>query len=104
MKKSVKYTDLLDKDLKDPEFAAAYLNAHLEDDGESQYEELLLLALGDIARAYGVANIAEKTKLGRESLYKALSSNGNPKLTTLISLLKVMGLKLSVSIDKNKAS
>lgn len=62
------------------------------------------MALRDVAKAYGVAEVAEKAHLGRESLYKALSSGGNPKLTTLRSLLKVMGLKLAVQIDKRKAS
>ncbi len=103
MKKTIPYTDLLIEDLKDPKEAAAYLNASLQDAGEDS-EELFLLALGHVAKAYGIAEIAEKTQLGRESLYKALSANGNPKLTTLIALLKVMGLKLSVSFDKKRAS
>ncbi len=98
-----KYEDSLDESLKDPQEAAAYLNIHL-DDNESDSEELFLMALRDVATAYGVADIAEKAQLGRESLYKALSSDGNPKLTTLRSLLKAMGLKLSVEVDKKEAS
>jgi len=90
-----KYEDSLNESLKDPQEAAAYLNTHLEDN-----EELFLMALRDVAKAYGVADVAEKAQLGRESLYKALSSDGNPKLTTLRSLLKAMGLKLSVEVDE----
>jgi probable addiction module antidote protein len=100
MPKAVKkYTDSLNESLKDPKEAAAYLNTHLEDN-DSDSEELFLMALRDVAKAYGVADVAEKAQLGRESLYKALSSDGNPKLATLRSLLKAMGLKLSVEIDE----
>jgi len=98
-----KYEDSLVESLKNPQEAAAYLNAHLEDN-EPDDEDLFLIALGDVARAYGVADLAEKAQLGRESLYKALSAGGNPKLATLRSLLKAMGLKLSVEIDKEAAS
>lgn len=98
-----KYEDSLVESLKDPQEAAAYLNAHLEDN-KTDSEELFLMALRDVAKAYGVAEIAERAHLGRESLYKALSSNGNPKLATLRSLLKVMGLKLTIKVDKKRAS
>jgi probable addiction module antidote protein len=103
MKNTRPYEDYLQEILKDPKEAVAYLNVHLEDTAPDS-EKLFLMALRDVAKAYGVAEIAEKTELGRESLYKALSENGNPKLTTLRSLLKAMGLKLSVSVDKNKAA
>lgn len=91
-------SDVIDS-LKNPAEAVAYLNAHLEDDEEDS-EKLFLLALRDVARAHGFGEIAEKTELGRESLYKALSSDGNPKLSTLRLLLKAIGLKLSVELDK----
>lgn len=96
-----KYQDSLADSLKDPREAAAYLNTHLSDK-ESDSEELFLMALRDVAKAYGVGEIADKADLGRESLYKALSSDGNPKLATLRSLLKAMGLKLSVEVDKDE--
>ncbi len=100
MPKTVKkYEDSLTESLKDPQEAAAYLNTHLEDNN-SDSEELFLMALRDVAKAYGVSDIADKANLGRESLYKALSSDGNPKLATLRSLLKAMGLKLSVEVDE----
>jgi probable addiction module antidote protein len=100
MKNTRPYDDYLQEKLKNPEEAIAYLNVHLEDN-EPDSEQLFLMALRDVARAYGVAEIAEKSELGRESLYKALSENGNPKLTTLRSLLKAMNLKLSVSTLQN---
>lgn len=99
-KRARRYEEGLNEALKDPKEAAAYLNAHLEDAEES--EELFLMALRDVAKAHGIGDLAEKASLGRESLYKALSDKGNPKLTTLIALLKSMGLGLSV-VDK-KAS
>ena len=92
--------------LKDPKEAAAYLNAHLEEQGKDA-EELFLMALRDVAKAYGVGELAEEADLGRESLCKALSQSGNPKLSTLVSLLNAMGLKLSVDVKeepKKKAS
>lgn len=104
MPKSVtKYEESLIESLKDPQEAAAYLNIHLED-GEADSDVLFLMALRDVAKAYGVADVAEKAQLGRESLYKALSSDGNPKLTTLRTLLKAMGLKLAIEVDSEKAS
>jgi probable addiction module antidote protein len=100
MKKRTKsYEQSLSESLKDPREAAAYLNAHLDQD---QDESLFLLALRDVVRAHGVANLAESTSLGRESLYKALSKSGNPKLSTLLSLLNSIGLRLTVETRKKK--
>ena len=96
-KRTRKYEDSLIESLKKPTEAAAYLNAHL---GEDVGEDVFLLALRDVACANGITEIAEASSLGRESLYKALSKDGNPKLSTLRSVLKAMGLKLSVERDK----
>ena len=100
MPRSKKFKELLQKRLKDPREAKAYLNAILEeyseDDAESK--KLLLLALKDIAEAQGgISQLAKKTGLGRESLYKTLSSRGNPKLSTLSAVLHSMGFTLSVT-------
>lgn len=100
-KKVKKYEDSLQESLRVPDEAAAYLNAHLNDN-ESDGEELFLMALRDVAKAYGVSEIAKTTKLGRESLYKTLSLRGNPKVETLRTLLKAMGLKLAVEVAKKK--
>tara|TARA_B100001248_G_C27395404_1_gene465207 strand:+ start:3578 stop:3892 length:315 start_codon:yes stop_codon:yes gene_type:complete len=101
-KRTKKYEDSLTENLKDPVEAAAYLNAYLEDVDDPD-EEGFLLALKDVAKAYGMSNVANATNLGRESLYKSLSADGNPKLTTLVSLLNSMGLNLSVN-PKGKES
>jgi probable addiction module antidote protein len=100
-KRVKKYEASLIESLKDPNEAVAYLNAHLNEE-EGDTEELFLLALRHVAKAYGFSGVAKSAKLGRESLYKALSSDGNPKLETLRSLLKAMGLKLSVEVDDKK--
>jgi len=102
-KRTRRYENDLIESLKDPKEAAAYLNAHLEDE-EKDSEELFLLALRDVARAHGVAEVADRTDLGRESLYKTLSADGNPKFYTLKTILKAMGLKLSVEQEEKKAS
>jgi len=72
---------------------AAYLDAILED-GDS---DLLKVALGDIVRAKGMTEIAKEASLGRSNLYKALSPEGNPEFTTVASVLKALGLRLSVA-------
>jgi probable addiction module antidote protein len=72
---------------------AAYLDAVLEygDPG------LLKAALGDVARAKGVTEIAEATGLGRANLYKALSPEGNPEFVTVARVLRALGLRLTIA-------
>lgn len=79
-------------ELRDPEDAAAYLAAAL-DDGDPG---VLAAALGDIARARGMAQVARQAGLGRESLYKALSPDGNPAFATVVRVLRALGLRLRV--------
>ena len=74
----------------------AYLNAALED-GDP---ELLKLVLGDIARSKGMTEIAKEAGLGRSSLYRALSPDGNPEFATVASVLKALGLRLSVARER----
>ena len=69
---------------------AAYLEAALED-GDAA---LVAAALGDIARAKGMVQIARETGLGRESLYKALSPEGNPEFATVLKVVRALGLRL----------
>jgi len=76
--------------LETEEDMAAYLEAALED-GEPA---LVAAALGDIARAKGMTQIAREAGLGRESLYKALSPEGNPELATVLKVVRALGLKL----------
>ena len=78
--------------LETKEDIAAYLEAALEDGDPS----LVVAALGDIARSKGMTNIARETGLGRESLYKALSIEGNPEFATVLKVLQSLGLRLQV--------
>ena len=81
--------------LKSPEEMAAYLNACFEQDpGDGS---LIRAALNDIARAQGMSQLSRDTALGRESLYKALGSSGNPQFATVIKVMKALGLKLHAS-------
>jgi len=82
-------TRYLDSD----EAIAAYLDAALEEDDPA----LLAAALGDVARAKGMTFIARETGLGRESLYKALSPEGNPEFGTVQKVVRSLGLRLRVS-------
>ncbi|MDA8088893.1 MAG: putative addiction module antidote protein [Nitrospiraceae bacterium] len=79
--------------LKTEEDMVAYLEAVL-DDGEPA---LVSAALGDIARARGMSEIAREAGLGRESLYKALSPEGNPEFATVLKVLRALGLTLHVT-------
>jgi probable addiction module antidote protein len=78
--------------LETKEDIAAYLEAALEEGDPS----LVVAALGDIARSKGMTQIARETGLGRESLYKALSLEGNPEFATVLKVLQVLGLRLHV--------
>jgi probable addiction module antidote protein len=82
--------------LNTDEEMAAYLEAALED-GEPS---LVAAALGDIARARGMTQLARETGLGRESLYKALSPNGNPEFSTIMKVVQALGLRLHASSIK----
>ncbi|BCY19601.1 hypothetical protein hrd7_34500 (plasmid) [Leptolinea sp. HRD-7] len=74
-----------------------YLEAVFETDDP----ELIAAVLGDIARARGMAQIAEKTGLGRTSLYKALSPDGHPEFATVMKVAKALGMKLRAMPVKN---
>ena len=76
--------------LKTKEEREAYLNAAFEDGDAS----VIAAALGDIARAEGMSKVAKKTGLGRESLYKTLSADGNPALSTILKILKAFDFNL----------
>ena len=89
-----KYENNLKEDLLDPGEAAEYLNAALEDGSQ----EVFLMALKDVANAKGISEIARETKLNRENLYRILSTQGNPKLKSLNSVLHSVCLKLSVEV------
>ena len=79
--------------LETEEDMAAYLNVALEEGDMS----LIMATLGDIARARRMATVAEETGLGRESLYKSLSPNGNPEFATVLKVVRALGLQLNAS-------
>ena len=79
-----------------PEDMAAYLDAALEEGDPA----LVAAAMGDIARAKGITQIARETGLGRESLYKALSPEGNPEFATVLKVIRALGLQLHATASK----
>lgn len=80
--------------LETEEDMAAYLEAALEEGDAS----LVAAALGDIARAKGMTEIARRTGLGRESLYKAFSPEGNPEFATVLEVIRSLGLSLHAKV------
>jgi probable addiction module antidote protein len=76
--------------LKDEADMVAYLEAALEEGDPA----VVTAALGDIARAKGMSEVARETGLGRESLYKALSAQGNPEFSTVLKVVRALGLRL----------
>lgn len=94
-KTSVSHDQFMEKKLRDdPIFAAEYLKAALEDTDEPK---VLLIALRRITEARGgFAKVARSAGVERESLHRALSARGNPRLSTLIAVAKAVGLKLTL--------
>ena len=81
--------DLLHR-LSDPEYATGYLSACAEEGREE-----LLLGLRNVAQAYGGINqLADQTELNRENLYKMLSDEGNPRLSSVFAVLDALGIEL----------
>lgn len=76
--------------LRTPQDIAAYLEAAMED-GDPR---VIAAALGNIARARGMTELARESGLGRESLYKALSPDGNPEFSTILKVVRALGLRL----------
>ena len=76
--------------LETAEDMVAYLEAALEQDDP----QLVAAVLGDIARAKGMTKVAQEAGLGRESLYKSLSTSGNPEFATILKVVRALGLRL----------
>ena len=87
------------KYLTDEDAIAEYMTAVLEEDDL----DLLLLALGDVARARGMSLVAKETGLGRESLYKALAPGAKPRFDTVVRVARALGVRLTAQPVK-KAS
>src|SRR5512143_1321830 len=78
--------------LRTPEEMAAYLDAWLDEAPDDAAG--IAKALGDIARAKGMSHVARDAGLSRESLYKALSANGNPSFATILKVARALGVRL----------
>lgn len=81
--------------LKTEEDMALYLDACLEEGGDDP--AFIAAALGDIARARGIADLAKKIGMTRAGLYKALDKDGNPSFGAVLKVIRAMGLELHVS-------
>ena len=84
--------------LRSPDEMAAYLEACIEEaDGDAAF---IAKALGELARAQGMTQIARQTGLSRESLYKALSGDRSPSFDTVLKVVAALGLKLSAGVQE----
>jgi probable addiction module antidote protein len=98
MKASRPHNELVVEMLKaDPDMTDVYLATALEEANLPGGQFALLAALRHIAEAQGMASVAEKAGMPRESLYRALSPRGNPTIKTLLAVLAASGLKLGVT-------
>lgn len=95
MKPSKSYHDDLLQRLAEPKYAAAYLNACLEDGDEGVF----LLGLRDVAQVHGgISQLAKKTHLNREHLFRMLSKTGNPQLHSLRQIANAIGFKFTLRL------
>lgn len=103
LKASVSHHDELIKELRaDRQLAVEYLSAALSELDDPDNRAAGLLAMRDIAEAYGgLAAVAHEAGINRESLYRALSPKGNPTLRTILAVMKAVGMKLSVEPGKH---
>ncbi len=86
------YDEFLHKELQEPEMAAEYLSAALEEGSVAQF----LLALRNVAEAHGgIGVLSNITELNRQSLYKTMSDRGNPTLSSLLAILRAIGIDVT---------
>ena len=93
--KKSSYVDDLHRRLRDPRYAAEYLNSVLAETSEGE-DAAFLLALRDVAEALQMSKVAAAAGVNRENLYRMLSGGGNPRLSSLLAVMKALGLHLSV--------
>ncbi len=93
---TVSYRDYLLASLRNPQEAAGYLNAVLAEGDQAAF----VLALRDVAEAYGLDDLAAKTQLDRQSLVRALSARANPKLANVAALLDALGMQLMIGTKR----
>ena len=87
------FDDYMTESMKDPAEAAAYIEAVMELDDPAA----LLVALRHVAKAHGMAEVARRANMGEKTLFRSLSENGNPTITTVHKVLHAVGLRLSVT-------
>ena len=85
--------DLLNEELKDPKFAAEYLNAYIPFE-DAEDEELFLQAISKIIEIHGVTNFSKGSDIPRRTLYAAFSGTGNPRFKTLTTVLDYAGISM----------
>ncbi len=85
--------------MQNPEYASEYLNEALREGSQ----EVFMLALRDVAKAKGITNAARESNLNRETMYRMLSENGNPNLSSLNKLLDTLGLALTIGRKETAA-
>ena len=93
--KKSSYVDDLHSRLRDPSYAAEYLNSVLAETSKGE-DAAFLLALRDVAEALQMSKVAAAAGVNRENLYRMLSGRGNPRLSSLLAVMKALGLHLSV--------
>ena len=91
-KRTSSYRERLLEDLRNPQEAADYINAAIEDGSP----EMLLLALRNVAEAHKMSKVAKSTGVAREAIYRILSHKGNPRLSSLWGLFPTLGLEFIV--------
>jgi probable addiction module antidote protein len=95
------YDELLLNELRDPEFAAGYLTASLDEGSVDQF----LIALRNVAQALGgLGKLAAETELNRQNIYRMLSNSGNPTLGSLLAVLGALGMELSFKPQNDAAA
>ncbi|MEM9091195.1 MAG: addiction module antidote protein [Cyanobacteria bacterium P01_F01_bin.53] len=95
------YNELLFEQLQDPEIAAEYLSAAIEEGSTNEF----LLALRNVAEAHGgIGVLANITDLNRQSMYKMLSEDGNPTLSSLLSVLRAIGIGVKFTPSEQEAA
>lgn len=91
------YREFITRTMEDPGEASAYLRASLDEyEGDGNLEAFLLALRTVIDAQGGMTELARKTSLNRQNLYRTLSKNGNPRLQTLHEILNALGLRLSI--------
>ena len=95
------YDTFLLEELRDPETAAAYLSAAIEDGAVDEF----LIALRNVTEAHGGLGVLSAiTKLNRQSMYKMLSEDGNPRLASLLSILRAIGISVTFTTSERDAA